>query len=199
MASRTIEVSCKALTKIQLHAAKYPHCGVNGVLLACKHSFTESKILNFVDAVPLFHQALQLTPMLEIALMNIDSYCSSHGLYIAGYYQAPKYLKKNNDSPGIFTCRIADKVKENFGESVLVIIDNLEVPNNKSLKFYERASDAKWKPRQSSVSFEDGSEDALQDFLDRNVHKDLVDFDNHLDDISLHWLNHDINQLIVMK
>lgn len=198
MASRNIEVSNKAFTKIQLHAAKYPHCGVNGVLLACKHTFGKTKALHFVDVVPLFHQALQLTPMLEIALINIDSYCSSQDLYIAGYYEAPKHLKKS-ELPGIFTSKIADKVKENFGESILVMIDNFKVPHSKSLKFYEKSPDGKWKPHQSDVTFEEGSDETLQDFLNKNVHKDLVDFDNHLDDISFHWLNHDINQLIVMK
>lgn len=199
MASRSIEVSCRALTKMQLHAAKYPHCGVNGVLLACKQQFVQDKVLNFVDAIPLFHQTLQLTPMLEVALLNIDLYCDAHGLYIAGYYEAPKYLKHDQEVPGIFTCRAADKLKENFGDSVMVVLNNKEVPFNKSVKFYEQSSDRKWKPRSAEVLFEDGIEDTIQDFLDRSVHKDIVDYDGHLDDVSLDWLNNDLNQLILMK
>lgn len=192
-------MSCRALTKLQLHAAKYPHCGVNGVLLACKQEFIEDKVLHFVDAVPLFHQALQLTPMLEVALLNIDLYCESNGLYVAGYYEAPKYLKQDKEIPGIFTCRVADKLKENFGESILVMLDNSAVPFNKSLKLYEQSSDRKWKSRPADVEFEDGSEDIINDLLARHVHKEVIDYDDHLDDVSTHWLNRDVNQLIAMK
>lgn len=86
MASRNIEVSSLAVTKIQLHAAKFLHCSINGVLLACKQQFQEEKIIHFVDAIPLFHQNLHLTPMLEVALSNVESYICARDLYIAGYY-----------------------------------------------------------------------------------------------------------------
>lgn len=152
-----------------------------------------------MDSVPLFHQALQLTPMLEVALLHLDAYCVNHDLYIAGYYEASKYLSKSPTELSIFTCKVADKIKENFGESVLVSLDNSKVPSSSSLVFFERASDGKWKKRTSDVTFETGSDDTIQDFLDSNIQRDLVDFDNHLDDISSHWLNSHINQLIVMK
>lgn len=63
--------SGKAYCKIILHAAKYPHCSVNGVLLA-EISKLKSKNLVFVDAVPLFHIQLNLTPMSEIALTQVN-------------------------------------------------------------------------------------------------------------------------------
>lgn len=65
-----ITLSAKAYCKLILHAAKYPHCAINGVLLA-KVS-PKSKELEFVDAVPLFHIALNLTPMAEIALSQVS-------------------------------------------------------------------------------------------------------------------------------
>lgn len=52
-----------------LHAAKYPHCAINGVLLA--KSSAKNKEIEFVDAVPLFHLALNLTPMAEVALTQV--------------------------------------------------------------------------------------------------------------------------------
>jgi hypothetical protein len=67
-----ITFSARAYCKIILHAAKYPHCSINGVLLS-KSSTTKGKEIEFVDAVPLFHIALNLTPMAEIALMQVNS------------------------------------------------------------------------------------------------------------------------------
>lgn len=55
----------RAYAKMIFHAAKYPHLAVNGVLLSSK---TEGEI---VDAIPLFHQCLYVTPMVEIALMQV--------------------------------------------------------------------------------------------------------------------------------
>lgn len=64
-----IKINAKAYCKLILHAVKYPHCAVNGVLLAkCS---AKNKEIEFVDAVPLFHLALNLTPMAEVALTQV--------------------------------------------------------------------------------------------------------------------------------
>lgn len=50
-------------------SAKYPHLACNGLLLASKN--TEKSKVEIVDAVPLFHQCLHVTPMAEIALIQV--------------------------------------------------------------------------------------------------------------------------------
>ena len=57
-----------AYVKPVLHAAKYPHCSVNGLLLGERQKHKEDKLLKLVDAIPLFHASLTLTPMMEVAL-----------------------------------------------------------------------------------------------------------------------------------
>jgi hypothetical protein len=66
-----VEVSTRAYSKLFLHASKYPHCSVNGVLLAEKPKQKETKTLKFVDCIPLFHLSLSLAPMLEVALTQV--------------------------------------------------------------------------------------------------------------------------------
>lgn len=66
-----VTFSAKAYCKIILHAAKYPHCSVNGVLLSKSSGSNKSKGIEFVDAIPLFHIAINLTPMAEVALMQV--------------------------------------------------------------------------------------------------------------------------------
>ena len=65
-----IQFTAKAYCKIILHAAKYPHCSVNGVLLA--KSSSKTKELLYMDSIPLFHISLNLTPMAEIALTQVS-------------------------------------------------------------------------------------------------------------------------------
>ena len=58
-----------AFSKIVMHAAKYPHCAVNGVLLGTKTKGSETSIIS--DSVPLFHINLTLLPPLEVALSQV--------------------------------------------------------------------------------------------------------------------------------
>lgn len=77
------KISPKAYTKIIFHAAKYPHCAVNGILLTEKDTEeNESKGLPIVDAIPLFHQCLHVTPMAEIALTQVYSVFGTNQLHI---------------------------------------------------------------------------------------------------------------------
>lgn len=63
-------ITAKAYAKILFHAAKYPHLAVNGLLLADKSS--KSKYPAIVDAIPLFHRCLYVTPMAEVALIQVN-------------------------------------------------------------------------------------------------------------------------------
>ncbi len=68
------ELSKLAYAKIILHAFKYPHTAINGVLLANEGS--SNQCVKYVDAVPLFHHNLGLAPMLEVALMQVVNHSS---------------------------------------------------------------------------------------------------------------------------
>ena len=62
-------VSVKAYSKILLHACKYPHKAVNGILISGSVGSPNEVVI--VDAIPLFHQCLGLAPMLEVALAQV--------------------------------------------------------------------------------------------------------------------------------
>lgn len=72
-----VSLETSAYAKIMLHAAKYPHCAVNGVLLADNASIrsgAKNQELDILDAVPLFHHSHYLSPMAEIALTQVLQY-----------------------------------------------------------------------------------------------------------------------------
>ncbi|XP_077982115.1 ER membrane protein complex subunit 8-like [Glandiceps talaboti] len=197
-----IVMSIRAYTKILLHAAKYPHCAVNGVLLADKKRLKESKTLIYVDAIPLFHLALGLAPMLEVALTRIDSHCRQLGLVIAGYYQANEHLYDSDPNP--IAIKIADKIRDNATEACLFIVDNQKMSIDckelalKLFMYQENKNEWKRKDAVNEIELEDDEKCLVvaSDLLRAKLARDLVDFDNHLDDITLDWLNLDVNSLI---
>lgn len=69
-----VKFSVRAYCKMILHAAKYPHCAVNGVFLAeCPKNkdSKKTKSLVLVDTIPLFHLCLHVSPMAEVALAQV--------------------------------------------------------------------------------------------------------------------------------
>jgi hypothetical protein len=104
------------LKLIKNFIAKYPHSAVNGLLLGSKSNKTE-----VVDAVPLFHQCLYVTPMNEIALIQVESKAANDGLQIIGYYAASENFYDNtiDKVPAI---KIAEKIVENNGAACVFVV-----------------------------------------------------------------------------
>lgn len=73
-----IQLTSQAYCKMLLHAAKYPHYAVNGLLVAEKTKEKKkdghSDPVLCVDCVPLFHGTLALAPMLEVALTLVSKW-----------------------------------------------------------------------------------------------------------------------------
>jgi len=197
--SKSIRFSSQAFVKLQLHLAKYPHYAVNGLLLACKHQYEDEKekVLDFVDCIPLFHQALQLKPMLEIALMHVEEHCKLNDLIIAGYYEAPENLSAGAE-PSKFGIRVGEKIHQNFKDACFFVVDNHKIPHEDCLHIYDILPDRRTKPFSGEAEFAENLNEIVDHLLNHNIEHELIDFDTHLDDVSKHWLNHAINRLIVM-
>jgi len=213
------EVSLQAYCKMILHAAKYPHAAVNGLLLAAApkdhrkapqpeeeegeeesepRATKKSAPLLISDAVPLFHQGLGLAPMLEIALNEVDTYCSRSGLVIAGYYQANEHLE--SCSPDNIAYRIADKINSYYPESVLLMIDNRRVSpiaDRLAYRLFVSVGDQEWREHRNIEALdEELFLRTTSTLLENKISRDLVDFDNHLDDLKADWRNLEVNSLI---
>lgn len=194
-----MKISMRAYCKTLLHAVKYPHCAVNGLLLAEKPKNKDVKNILVTDAVPLFHVCLGLSPMLEVALLQVDHYCKTLGLVIAGYYQANEHYRDCN--PDFFALRIADKIYENFSDAFMLMVENHKLSvecSESAVQLYQNV-DGKWKVREKN-SFhleQDGKTlAAASALLQSKSYRDLIDFDAHLDDASQNWQNVHINDVI---
>lgn len=191
--------SDRAYCKMILHAVKYPHCSINGILLVNTKSVKDnpSKV-TFVDAVPLFHLCLHVTPMIEIALTQINSYAQLNGLTIAGYYLANENIADVSfDKP--YQSRIADKIAEYHPSACLVVLDNkkLSYTMEESALLVSQNHDGKWKSvNKNNVHVDVNTLNIVSSLIQRNLCQSLIDFDNHLDQLSLDWTNLKFNQLV---
>ncbi|XP_038105437.1 ER membrane protein complex subunit 8/9 homolog [Culex quinquefasciatus] len=194
-----VNFSARAYCKIMLHAAKYPHLAVNGLLLGAKGS--DQKV---VDVVPLFHQCLHVTPMAEIALIQVEAKATQQGLHILGYYAAAENFYDNHleKAPG---ARLADKIAENVsGSAVFAVVDNRALSinmNYAALKVWQ-SKESRWAKARCVVEDAKNTFDAVSNLLQRGAMRELVDFDNYLDNTENDWsnehFNRDLPQLLAM-
>ncbi|XP_063704346.1 ER membrane protein complex subunit 8/9 homolog [Culicoides brevitarsis] len=173
-------VSAKAYAKILLHAAKYPHLAVNGLLLSDKSDKSRSPAI--VDAIPMFHQCVHVTPMAEIALIQAEARAAKENLQIAGYYAAAENFYDNtlDRVPGL---RVAEKVAEFNANAYLVLVDNRLVSmdmRQPALRLWQW-NETKWGVAKYSLHDQEETLGAVSSLLQDGAMKELVDFDNHLD------------------
>lgn len=210
MDSDSVNLSSRAYAKLLLHAAKYPHCAVNGVLLSPAKAGSKVKNVGssnenspdgnrpssggaqfFEDSVPLFHQIQGLTPMIEVALGQIELAAAERGLVIAGYYHANENFRENGVD--VFSAKIAERIADNHPGSALVTVDNrkLGLCMDTPALIATQNVDGKWRPR--TVALQEGTLDAASMLLQKKKQLDLVDFDNHLDDLTQDYMNEELN------
>lgn len=187
------KVSPRAYAKMILHAAKYPHCAINGLLLT--NNSTANNTIEIVDVMPLFHQCLYVSPMAEIALLQAETIAAENKLQIGGYYAACELFqdKSIDKAPGT---RIADRIAENVQNAAFVVIDNTLLSaetSDPALNIWQH-KDNHWTQSTFEVNNLDETLDAVDLLLQRGAMKDLQDFDNHLDDLKNDWTNEHFNQ-----
>src|SRR4051812_39413261 len=94
-------IGASAYCKMILHAIKYPHLTVRGVLLGTRQAVkshqsddgeeagngvpSPTQTTTVLDAIPATHNSL-VTPTLELLFIHLDSYCKKEGLSIVGVY-----------------------------------------------------------------------------------------------------------------
>ncbi|KAL7599777.1 ER membrane protein complex subunit 8/9 homolog [Lactuca sativa] len=184
-----------AYIKLVLHALKHKTSAVNGVLLGR----LSGDIVEITDSVPLFHSSqIGLLPPLEIALIMIEEYYSSQGLSIVGYFHANERF--DDLELGTVAKNIADHVHRYFPQAVVLLLDNKKLGSLRNKKdkspavqVYARdsSSSRSWKQVESDrmTTKEPSANIVLLDFISSQKWNDIIDFDDHLDDITKDWLN----------
>ncbi|TRY74889.1 hypothetical protein TCAL_04516 [Tigriopus californicus] len=199
-----LSFSCRAYAKMALHAAKYPHCAVNGVLLASKaqikslstSSSSSSPKMLVVDAIPLSHQSRGLSPMLEMGLALTESLAEQEGLGVVGVYHVNELF--HDISEDSFMKEVGKKIAENMSFSLVVTVDNqkLSLVMESHALIVRQCSGDKLKDVQDII-LEGPTLEVVSTLLQRKNQALLNDFDNHLDDMGCDILNRDLNSVIL--
>ncbi|XP_077411181.1 ER membrane protein complex subunit 9 [Vanacampus margaritifer] len=191
-----VELSCRAYVKMYLHACLFPRCSVNGLLLS---SSSVGGAVCVTDCVPLLHSHLSLAPVTQLALTQVDVWCSQTQQRIVGYYQANACVSDSSPTQGAL--KIADKIAEQFDGAVLLMLDGSKMsPDHRvpPIVMYER-KDSRWMLKDKHTimlrQWEETHAIAGQ-MLESGDHSLLVDFDSHLDDITRDWTNQKLNAKI---
>ncbi|WOL13061.1 ER membrane protein complex subunit [Canna indica] len=194
------EVSQIAYIKLVLHALKHPSAAVNGLLLGrLRQDGAASATVEIADSVPLSHSQIGLLPALELALMQIEEHFEAKGLSVVGYYHANE--RHDDEELGNPGKKIGDHIFRYFPRAAVLLLDNAKLaklPSGKGrdpvVQLYTRDSSKSWRQAGSDGSNqltlkEPAANTVLLDYISSEKWQEIVDFDDHLDDISKDWLN----------
>ncbi|KAK6133047.1 hypothetical protein DH2020_033202 [Rehmannia glutinosa] len=185
------EIHQNAYLKLVLHALKHRTSAVNGVLLG--RSSADGATVEIVDSVPLFHSQIGLLPPLEIALIMIEEYYGEKGSSIVGYFHANE--RYDDFELASVAKNIGDHITRYFPQAALLLLDNKrleDLPKGKDrspvMQLYTKDASS-WKLLGSKGSNQltvkqPSANTVLLDYISSGKWKDIVDFDDHLDDIS---------------
>ncbi|CAA3005133.1 ER membrane protein complex subunit 8/9 homolog [Olea europaea var. sylvestris] len=196
------EIHQNAYIKLVLHALKHRTSAVNAALIG--RSSSDGDSVEIVDSVPLFHSQIGLLPPLEISLMMVEEYYGEKGLSIVGYFHANE---RNDDFELASVAKnIGDHMTRYFPPAALLLLDNKKLEavtkgkdRSPVMQLYTKDAPRSWKLAGSDGNKkltikEPSANIVLMDYISSDKWKDIIDFDDHLDDISKDWLNSELFQ-----
>ncbi|VDN07096.1 unnamed protein product [Thelazia callipaeda] len=179
--------------KMILHAYKYPHRAVVGLLIGKSKNSNE---IICTDSLPVLHESASLSMALEAALIFTDNYCSKHDSTIAGLYFCNESISDSNLDQ--FAVRIAEKIVSNYPNAFLVQIDN-SLLGIESLEPAIRVyvlDNKSWKTKKFTVLNEESVLSTVSNAVQTKLYLEIMDFENHLDNPSNDYWNTALNKKI---
>ncbi|XP_055808847.1 ER membrane protein complex subunit 8/9 homolog [Solanum dulcamara] len=193
----TYEIHQNAYIKLILHASKHKNSAVNGILVGRVSG--DAAVVEIVESVPLFHSQIGVLPPLEIALIMIEEYYCDKGLSIVGYFHANERFDDSELGNG--AKNIADHISGYFPQAAVLLLDNKKFETlskegkdrSPVMQLFTKDASGSWKLVGSDASRlkikQPSANVILLDYISSGKWKDIIDFDDHLNDISKDWVN----------
>lgn len=209
-----LEFTSMAFCKMIMHTMKHSHSVCCGLFLSPKQSSedgSDQEVDNeggdqenttantkVIDVIPLLHTSHYLAPAMEVALNSVSVYALEQELSISGYYytnvsEVPCY--------DIFGQRVTEKIAETYPNAALCLI-GYEPHSRGQLGFaivQHHYVDGKWHRKPSQTYKVEDDIDIVKEriiFSKEKLYRQIVDFDDHFNNISLDWTNAKISQRI---
>lgn len=191
-----LEFSYLAYSKILLHAMKYPHYSCSGLLLSPKSNESSANVMKVIEAIPISHASYCLSPNVEVAFNSVNLFALEQDLVISGYYQTDRY----NDVgyPDIFSQRITEKICESYPNAVLCYV-NFDTTQAQTFLIPHQMVDGKWRRKPLDTFEVEVDPEVIAErilFSKKRLYREVVDFDDHFDDITLDWTNAEVAQIV---
>ncbi|EFP86319.2 uncharacterized protein PGTG_12275 [Puccinia graminis f. sp. tritici CRL 75-36-700-3] len=180
MAKSYVIQSLPAL-KILRHLAKYPHSTVIGLLVGT----IDGDRVTILDAIPLVHHWLDLSPMLEAGLALAKIHVESKNLKLLGTYVA--HSRTDLKSLDIVSQRLNESLQSDSSIALVIDSTKLNTTDNPFIP-YTRSKDSEW----SVLGDKSLQVNVPKDWL--HCEGSIGDFDDHLEDLGVDWL---VNPTIV--
>ncbi|CAK4123027.1 unnamed protein product [Aphanomyces euteiches] len=171
-----------------LHAAQYPHLNVLGLLVGRE----SGESIEITQAFPLTHE-FPTAPVLEFASMSVEAYAARNKLRIVGLYVAN--ARAEDVALGPVHTRIANTVEGHASRACVLVLDNKALA-----KPFLWLKDVKrgWVRVENRLSLDDAEGKVLYRSLEGNK-PDVVDFDDHLEDLKKDWKNPQVTALAKLQ
>ncbi|CAB4281858.1 unnamed protein product [Prunus armeniaca] len=185
------EIAQNAYIKLVMHALKHKSSAVNAVLLGRVSS--QNDAVEITDSVPLFHSQIGLLPQLEISLILIEEHYAAKGVSIVGYFHANERF--DDHELGGIAKNIGDHIYRYLPQAAILLLDNRKLEaltrtkdRSPVMQLYTKDASRIWKligsdGNQLTIK-EPSANVVLLDYISTEKWQDVVDFDDHLDDIS---------------
>ncbi|KAI1726008.1 ER membrane protein complex subunit 8 [Ditylenchus destructor] len=176
-----VEVGLIPYSKMVLHAVKYPHCAVRGVLLgetktAEEASSSGSVAYKIVDAIPALHNSL-LSPQMEILLIHLDAYCQENKLKIVGFYFANQQATDTS-----FDDILGRFAMEKMLNPIVLQVENTKLCVNTDISaLHAYVNDGKWKNQKCELEGDDEILASASRAIENKLYRELADFENYLE------------------
>lgn len=174
-----IKFNLLAFSKMVMHTMKYPHSICCGLLLSTDQKGDDDE-KELVDCVPITHSSHHLAPAIEVATNSVNTYAKDKNLSVAGYY----YTDRPNEA-------FVQWVNEIYPDAIscAVSFDEKGTPQVDTRR------------RKTAIECNIEHYDSIKKILytKEKLYREVVDFDDFFDDISLDWTNPKVYNLLAQK
>lgn len=161
-----------------------------------QQSNRSSRITKIIEAIPMSHTSHYLAPNIEVALNSVSVFAQEQELIISGYYQTDKFNEPNClDS---FGQRVTERIAESCPHAVLCFV-SCDVATTQTVFDLHHLVDGKWRYEPEQTIKIENDFDVLSNsvlYTKEKLYRQIVDFDDHFNNISLDWTNATISQRI---
>ncbi|PVU88613.1 hypothetical protein BB560_006357 [Smittium megazygosporum] len=175
------------------HSLKNSSESINGILVS--DSSDSPKKLRITDAIPLSHLSISLAARADISLQQVSLYLKKANLHLAGFYVAyssEAMIASNYLSPS--STEFVNLLSSMSSNPLIIIKLEIPPPSTKSsdtpplFKAFSLSDKSQLLTQIPLNGFESSEIQSVPFKLSLKDHNNIYDFDDHLDNTSLDWL-----------